>query len=352
MEIIDTPEKVLENVSNLINNSKFKFDYKIVDNTYIDEILKFINTHYFDKDGNFPLVYSYELIKFYLIDSLPILFYAKNKLVGLIIGKFSTIMAFDKKIETLDGNFMCLIPQLRKLHISKLIIAYLVREGIKLNKLPIKIGYYTTGVKINNEPICVKQIIHRTINYDNLINLQIVENENQHFYRKFYSKFIYPDNFKKYKIINKVDLNNVDEITNKINIYQKEKFDIYEYVSNIYIKNIIESDAFIKYSIINNTTIEAFVVFYKIDIYNKKLNKNVRTLYLHYYYVNNGNILDYLELIGENMKKNDVCDMFLTNLFDETIPTKYFKGTGRLYYNLWNVKDFKIKEQKVQLIVI
>ena len=159
MEIIDSPEKVYENVSNIIESSNIKLDYKIVDNTYIDEILDFVNNNYNNKEGNTALVYSRELMEYYLIDSLPIFFYSKknpNKLIGLIIGKYYNNIYFNNKIETLDENFMCVIPQLRKLNLPKLIIAYLVREGIKRNTLNIKIGYYTTGRELSIKSFCKK----------------------------------------------------------------------------------------------------------------------------------------------------------------------------------------------------
>ena len=304
MEIIDTPEKVFENVSNLIETSKFKLDYKIVDETYLTEIVEFINMNFLKKDETFSLVYSTELIKYYLIDSLPILFYAKNnpdKIVGLIIGKFTNVMAFDKKIEALDGNYMCLIPQLRNLHISKLIIAYLVREGLKINKIPIKFGYYGTAKKIIVEEICIKKYFHRFINLPKLIKLEQVP-ESYKKYSALYSRFVYPDNFKQFKINNKIELNEIDEITNKINLYQKEHLDIYKLISNVALTNINNSEAFLKFVIKNNNNIEAFIAFYKMDIFNANLNESVNTLYLCYYFVN-GNVIDYLELVGEYIKK-------------------------------------------------
>lgn len=357
MEIIDTPEKVYEYVSNIIETTKIKLDVKIVtDITYVDEILNFINTNYLDKDKKLSLVYSKELIEHYLINSLPLLFYSKNnsnKIVGLIIGKFVNINVYDKKIEALEGNFMCVIPQLRKLNLPKLIIAHLVKEGIRLNKINIKFGYYTTSKQISVKPICTKKFIHRCINYEELFNLEIVDtSKNFNTFNKLYSKFIYPEKFKQYKINLIIEDSQIDEITNKIKNYQKNNFDIYADINNQTIKDINNSSAFIKFAIINlDNKIEAFVIFYKLYILNKNQNKNVRTLYLHYYFAD-GNIIDYLEYIGEYMKKNDICDMFLTNLFDDDLPPRYFMGSGKLFYNLWNVKDFNIKEQRLQMIIL
>ncbi len=356
MEIIDTPEKVYENVSNIIESSNIKLDYKIVDHTYIDEILDFVNKNYNDKDGDTTLVYSRELMEYYLIDSIPIFFYGKknpNKLIGLIIGKYYNIMSFDKKIEALDGNFMCVIPQLRKLKLPQLIIAYLVREGIKRNTLDIKIGYYTTGRELSAKSFCKKKFIHRCINYDALINLGILpETKYSPIQKKLYSKFNYPEHFKQFKIVRKIEDNQIEVITDKINSYQKQHFDIYEYISTNNIKNINNTDAFIKFVITNNTNeIEAFISFYKLDILNKNKNELVRTYYLHYYF-SKENIVDYLEYIAEYLNVNNMCDMFLTHLFEENIPQRYFQGNGSLYYNVWNVKDFKIKENKLRLCVI
>ena len=121
-------------------------------------------------------------------------------------------------------------------------------------------------------------------------------------YKHLYSKFIYPKNFKQFKINRNIELNQINEITDKLNLYQETHFDIYEYVSSTIITNISESDVFIKFIITSNTVnginIEAFITFYKLDILNINTNKIIRTLYLYYYFAN-GNIVDYLEYIAE-----------------------------------------------------
>jgi hypothetical protein len=345
MELINTQEEVFENVSNLIESSKFKFDYKIVDETYLDIIVDFINKNYSTRNSEFSLIYTPELIKYYLIDSLPMLFYAKDKLVALIIGKDINLMSFNKNIETLEGNFMCIIPQLRNLHLPRIIIAYLVREGIKRNS----VGYYTTSYKINNDSMCIKNFKHRPINYNQLLKLDVLDNDN--YYKKIYNKFIYPDNFKQFKINKTINDNQIEEITNKINLYQKDHFDVYELISTDMIKKINNTDSIVKFIISNNNNIniEAFISFYRLDILNKTLNKPIRILHLYHYFCN-GNIADYLEYIGEYMKNNNICDMFRTTL---NINSKqYFESGGELYYHLWNVKPFTIEETKVNLIII
>ncbi len=356
MELTYTIEELVEKLNKLIESHQTQLNYKIVDETYIDEIVDFVNTHYFDKDGKFPLIYTKELMTFYLKDSIPIFFYTKknpNKIIGLIIGKHTESIMFGKKITTLEGNFFCIIPQLRKLTLPRIIISQLTLECIK--KYNIKdyfVGYYTTGDIINNKPICNKTYIHRYINFDNLYNLeQISKSKYTPLHKKYYSKFVYPDNFKQFKISTIINENQIDEIVNKINLYNKEHFDIYEYVSNTNIKDINNSNVFYKFIIMDNNNIIAFINFYKLDILNKNKNNLVRTLYLHYYFCN-GNIVDYLELIGEYLNKNDICDMFLINLFDENVPSRYVKGNGILYYNLYNVNHFDIKEQKIKYYMI
>jgi hypothetical protein len=228
------------------------------------------------------------------------------------------------------------------------------KDGIKERKLNYKFGYYTTSKQINTEPICAKYFIHRCIDYDELFNLEVVDtSKNYNVFKKLYSNFIYPDKFKEYKISQNIEKVQIYEIISKMKSYQEKHFDIYVNINGDMIRNINESNAFIKFVITNNNNIEAFIVFYKLDILNKKQNKNARTLYLHYYFVNeNDNIIDYLEFVGEFMKNNNICDMFITNLFDENIPPRYFMGSGVLFYNLWNVKPFKIKEQRLQMIII
>ena len=355
MEILDTPEIHLERLTNIIEGYKTQLNYKVLDESYIDEIVEFVNCNYFDKDGNFPIIYTKELISFYLIDSIAIFFYSKNnptKVIASIIGKFKNINSFNKQMDAIEGNFFCIIPQLRKLNLPKLLISYLIREFIYKYKSDVICGYYTTGDIINVKPICSKSYIHRYINFTELINLQqINQSKNTSLHKKYYSKFVYPDNFKKYKINTIIQENQIDEITDKLNTYQKKCFDIYEHVSNNIIRDLNNSTIFYKFIITDNDNIIGFISFFKLDILNKKLNKLVRTLYLYYYFCD-GNIIDYLEYVAEYLYKNNICDMFLMNLFDDNVPIRYVKGSGLLYYNLYNVKHFDIKEQKIKLCMI
>jgi hypothetical protein len=356
MEITHNIEDLVEKLNKLIESHKIQLNYKIVDETYVDEIVEFVNTHYFDKDGNFPLIYTKELMMFYLKDSMPIYFYTKNnpnKKIGLIIGKQTESIMFGKKLRTFEGNFFCIIPQLRKLTLPRIIISQLVLELIKKHNIKdVLIIHYTTGNIINNKPICNKTYVHRYINFDELYNLeQICKSKYTPLHKKYYSKFAYPDHFKKFKISTTINENQYDEIANKINLYNKERFDIYEYISNINIKYINDSDMFYKFIVSDNNNNIAFINFYRLDILNKNKNKHIRTLYLHYYFCDE-NIVDYLELIGEYLYKNNICDMFLINLFDENVPSRYVKGNGILYYNLYNVNHFDIKEQKIKYYMI
>jgi hypothetical protein len=362
MNIIDNPTKVLENVINLIESSKFKMDFKVVDESSLDLIVNFINENYIDKDENhLSLIYSKELIKHYLIDSIPIFFYTKNnptKIIALIIGRLAMISVFNKDYGAMEVNFFCIIPQLRKLNLPKLLKAYLIRECIKKYDEHVEFASYTTSNKINVEPICEKKYIHRCINFDQLKRLNIIsESRSTSIHKKLYSKFTYSEKFKSYKLEYQPQINTLDleDLILRINSYQNKNYDIYEKVTPEILKSIFESNAFEKFCIKNNDKIEGFVIFFRLDIKSKNFTTNniVKNLYLSYYFVN-GNIVEYLEFIGEYMKQNSICDMFLANLFDDTgkIPDRYFQGSGTLYYNLWNAQCNINKENRIRLIMI
>jgi len=328
MNIIDNPIKVLENVTNLIESNKFKMDFKIVDidDLSLDLIVNFINENYIDKDSSqLSLIYSKELIKYYLIDSIPIFFYTKNnptKIIALIIGRLAKISAFNKEYGAMEVNFFCIIPQLRKLNLPKLLKAYLIRECIKKYDVYVEFAYYTTSNTINVKPICKKNYIHRCINFDQLKRLDIIsESRMTSMHKKLYSKFIYSEKFKSYKIIYQpqIDILNLEDLTNKINLYQSNNYNIYEKITPQILNSILQSNAFEKFYIKNNDTVEGFIIFFKLNIINKNITTNnvINNLYLSYYFVN-GNIVEYLEFIGEYMKQNKICDMFLANIFDDT----------------------------------
>jgi hypothetical protein len=166
MELIDTSyEKVLEQVSKPIEASTVQLDFKIVDETYIDEIVSFVNNNYNEKDGDTSLIYSRDLIKYYLIDSVPIFFTRKDKpdkIIALIIGKYIDLVGFNQNLGAIEGNFFCIIPQLRHINLGRLLKAYLMRECIKKYFGKFKLAYYTTNSILNSiaEPICQKNYIH------------------------------------------------------------------------------------------------------------------------------------------------------------------------------------------------
>ncbi len=355
MEIIDSPDKFLEKNLQLIESSSIQFNYKILDDTNINEIINFVNLYYFERDEELAVFYTHDILKYYLINSIPMFFYGKkypDKPVALVIGRRADIMSYNNLLGAIEVNFFCIIPQLRKLNLPKLFRAYFIKECSKKYNNDVKYSYFTTDYKLNVEPICYKKCVHRYINFNNLCRLdQIHPTENTPIYKKLYSKFNYPENFKKYKISTTFELNQIDEITNKINSYQNNHFDIYEYIYSDTIKNINKYDCFYKFVITDNDNIKSVIIFYRNDMIHKKLNEPIRTLRLYYYFAD-GNIVDYLEYVGDYLKNNNICDTLLLHLFEKNVPHKYVIGTGISYYNLWNVKSFTIEEQRLQLIMI
>ncbi len=356
MEVIYTDEENLKISTQLIENNNFKFDYKILDESYINDIVEFINKNYLDRDDVTSIVYTQELIKYYLHDAIPIFFYTKKnseKPIALIIGKFTHMNAFNHNYNSIDGNFFCIIPQLRKLKLPKLFKSTLIIESIKKYN-HIDLSHYTTNYEINVTPICKKTYVNRCINFDQFKKLGMVDDKNkQILYKRMYEKYVYPESFKELIISDKINIDQIDDITNKLNSYNKQHFDIYENITSDHIIQLNKYDVFIKFVITDtNNNICAFIVFYRLDTLLKSENTIINTLYLHYYFVQDNNILDYLEYVGEYLKNNNICDLFISQLFTDTKPPRYTEVDGNLYYHFMNIKPFDIKEQKIRLALI
>jgi len=362
MNIINTQSKVFEMVNQIIESSRFNLDAKVLDETYLDQITNFVNENYND-NKIIVIKYTPELIKYYLIDSIPIFFYSKNnnKIIALIVGKVRNVNYKNSIYGAIEVNFFCIIKPFRHMDLPKLLKSYLIRECINKYGNDIHFSYYTTSNKINASIMCKKKYYNRCINFDNIKNGVILsDKKSSSIYKKLYSKFIYPENFKNYTIINfnkydnKLTENEIDSIIEKIESYQNINFDFYEIVNKKILIDILESSVFEKFLIKNNDEIIAFIIFYKMEQYNNNVNKSIRSLYLYYHYVNDtkNNIKYYLELIGEYMKNNNICDLYATLIFDNnSTPERFFEGSILNYY-LWNATMENINENKMNLLLI
>jgi len=350
-------DQLLLKIDGDLEQSKLKLDY-ITHQTFTDEListaLDFINENYVGSEAS-KLVYSKELLQYFLIDSLLVFFYPKGKtekLAGLIIGKRKTLQVKNDSYDLVDVNFLCILKKLRNLHLAPYLIGVLTKETVK--QLRISLAYYTIGAKINSPCFAKKQMYHRPINIQQLIKGGFFKVPNAN-YEKIYN------DFQSEKIPYYVDYQKtlptsvVTELTKLINTYSRNTYDIYD---NKFLPDILRSKAFYNFVFFENEIPVEFVSFFKIDSYNHKLADSYKNGYLFIVALKTQEPQDLkatFDSIAAYCLKNNLLDVLtLSDIFMNTVYSKinFIPGTGLLNYYFFNMEMVPIDNQKNGLVTI
>ena len=164
-------DNLLLSIDKEISNSKTCLDYHVItspNNLLKSELLEFINNNYKAIDSSFTLNYSLSLFNYYITqNTLCILFYPHKKkpetittqnMIGFICGRPQIIYVKDecsfKQHQTIDVNYLCLIKQLRNLHVSSYIINILTKAFVIFLALSSKLPEQPTQNKTSGVCPC------------------------------------------------------------------------------------------------------------------------------------------------------------------------------------------------------
>lgn len=384
-------ETLLANIENEINNSKIKLEYYVIMSPNDDlkcNILNFINKNYNGINDCLSLHYSKELFNYYIThDTMCILFYPKGKrprnvsthnMIGFVCGRPQTIYLKDsdaldsfKQYKNIDVNFLCLVKSLRNLHVSSYIINIITRECLLNYNKSIYCAAYTVSKPLRVKSFSKKHFYHRVINVDNLIKTEFITETNDiHILKKIWESFSYIPNFlKEYDFIflqsekiNSEELRQlVEQLYNLLLHNNKLNYDIFDLKTKDDIKNILTNKSFYNFLIINKETrkIEDFISLYNLITRNIINNLQSRNGYFYIFMTTKddnykSNIIEY---ISEYCYKNDLVDMItimeiMETNFDKYKRLKLLRGSGELYYYLYNIKLSNIEGYKNGLITI
>ena len=157
-------QTLLAKVVQDIKSSPITLDYNVIDLT--DHkiqtcIVNFINNNYEGEGEDVHFRYTVDLFKYYAtLNCLGIVFYPKGsqRIVGFIAGAQHTlVLKGDSRLEidSIDVNFLCLVQQLRNLHLTSYMISVLTKECIE--RLGIIVATYTTGNSLRSPSFCVRK---------------------------------------------------------------------------------------------------------------------------------------------------------------------------------------------------
>jgi hypothetical protein len=339
---------------------KLKIEYKvykngdgnIIDENILKELLLFINKNYITNINDYKFIYTLELLRYFCKNSLLIVFYpiGKDNIIGCIVGKKAKFTVFDKKIDLVEANFLCLVNNLRNIGLGAYMINIIGKESI-LN-YNIGISHYTISVPISIPYFSEKQFYHRMINIDILVKNKFIESSNINSLKNLYNKFKYDKKINKKIVV--VDETNCsiykNVIKNRINKYNKDTYDIYEEID---INDMLINKSFYNFLIINpNNSIEAFVSFFRADTQTN--NGSYKNGYYYKMFFTKDSLIDSLEMINQYIYENKIFDVltFCDIFNDNYTKMKCIKGNGNLKYYLFNCNSTKIPNHRNGLVTI
>lgn len=350
-------------MDNLLLSKQFNFnlDYKIikkVSTNTIQQIKVFFNQHYITSSkDHYKLFYSIDLFSFYIQNSVIIEFYPKNKskVIGYIIGKKCNL-AINKDdthrtLQSIEVNFLCLIPQLRNIGISNYMKQILAKEcstSFNINK-----AHFTSSHNINMPFFCEKKFYHRVFNIKVLKDINWFldyTDDDELKYKQFFNTFNITNEFKEQFYINYYSNLEYDEKSLElINTlyplyisYCEKQFEIYEKIDINTFKSSFFNKAFHHFVIKkkSDSNIYAYVSLFQLDtLYTLKDIKCKSGYYYYMFFNDNISKSNALEFVHEYIFNNGLFDLVnFSDIFDFDMSLiKTVSGSSQLkYYSLNN----------------
>lgn len=340
-------QELLAQISQELDQSTIKMDYVIMNfadltNSLFKEVCKFINHTYDYDDNSYKLVYSEELIKYFLQDQgILCLFYPRNTktLVGLICGSKTTLIVDKNVVDTIEINFLCIIKQLRNLHASSFMINVLTKYC--LETFPdLQGGIYTIGKQIHPKHYCEKAYYHMPVN---LSKLQA-------------AKFCFKQNVVFNDLYKMTELNNASQqckqyIYNSLCNFQQSAFTVYANISFSEFNKSFNNKAFRHFAVLDsNGAVTDYFCFYSLDTLYKPCAISLNSGYLYWYFTNK-NIYKMCECIALYCNPYDI--LTIMDSPDLDIKDKQLlRGSSTLYYYAYNLQIPILDAAKNGLVTI
>jgi len=367
-------EDAFININREIENSRVKLDYVVYNESTTEvpyeNITNFINKNYIVNEYR-NSIYTIELIKFYSKDCLIIEFYPPNKktAVGYVFGRRHKISIFDNIIDTLEVNFLCIIPSLRSMNLATYMINVISRECVINYNIPT--AHYTVGKEIRSPFFSEKKIYRRFINILKLYDIKYINTAyNISLYMNKLTRFLYTkdfnnlhsmqyinnnvDFFSKEKFDNNSDL--IKELYDKLINYNKKTYDIFECIT---FENYIDTHNckdFHHFIIRNNDNkILNYFLILNIETHNKTYKRNYTNGYFYNMFFNSADdIINSIELVNEFIYSYKLFDMTtIIDIFDiDYRLLNIYETDETLKYYFFNMMITPIMNHKNNLFTI
>lgn len=376
------PELVLdlnslqEKIDNELALSNVRLDYKIVDTTceeVIEKVVVFLNNNFHNVKDNAKFIYNKNLVEYFLNGtnrSLSIVFLpvGKNEIIGFIAGVRKEIVLFNENFNCMDVSLLCLVPQLRNLHVSSFMINVLTKECISHFNRNVVCASYTVGKHLEAVHYCKKHYYHRPLNIPQMyktkmIDVSFISDVNI----KVYGSFNVQKEFSTtcfMKLLNKENTthNDISELNEKLTKFKKKQFDVFYMNSRADVIDQINNDSFYSFAFYNcNSEILDYICFYRLDSEVTEATKEFcRNGYLYTWFFSDdghAHVFNIMESVSKYCKENNIFDMitmldpFGTSEKDYK-RMKFLKGTGKLYFYMYNMTMNKVDNGRNGLMTI
>jgi glycylpeptide N-tetradecanoyltransferase len=346
------PRQLLEKTETLINECSIKLDYTgytEINDDLVNNAYEFILENYISSESS-RLVYSKELIQYFLKDSILVFFTPrgqKDKNVGLIVGKRKTICIENTPYEMIDVNFLCLVKKLRKLKLAPYLIAVLTKLSVE--KLNISLAYYTISARINSPCFGKKQMYHRPVNIAHLVNSGFFKVSIPN-YERIYNNFL---NTKTAKYLHNIlpDKDLIENIETLLLNYNIKTYNIYETVS---VTDILTNKAFHSFAFYDNNKLTDFISILRLDSQMKQ-EATYKNGYLFITAAQTNTLETIINSVVKICKENNIVDVLtLSDIFPKEIYSKikFTPGTGILNYYIFNMDIITVENIKNGLVTI
>lgn len=362
---LDSKEEIKPNESiKKLHELKHPLQFKtcdITDNKIIIQIHNLLLNNYVeDKDSSFRLNYSIDFLKWVLTPPgynkdfyVGIENVISGELVGFISGIPFKCFFQKEKNKMLEINFLCINKELRGLNLAPELIKEITRRG---NNYNIVNAIYTGGKRIHL-PLAETNYYHRLINIKKLMEVGFTSLKNR-WTMKMTLKYYNIDETKLSKKIRLLTEKDINQIQNLFSDFYK-KYEIYPCFNEEEISHWLLPKHEIIYTYVfenDNHIITDFISFFLINtsVLNNSRHKNLKIAY-GFYYINTKLTINEIVNQAVILSKKLGCDVFncLDILENKTFfdDLRFVKGTGILYYFLYNIKYSTIEPSKIGLIL-
>lgn len=306
----------LNALSNIIDqelvNDRFDLSYTILeDDIGYDRALTFINENYVTSHSSgatgtqLKYHYSMELFSWYVKKALVLEFTStkhKKMPIGYIVGRNAKISVQDVVYDSMEVNFLCVLPRLRKMGLCGFMINVLTKE-ILLRHQSVTMAHYTISSVINSHYYCEKVLYSQSNRpdpdqcIDSPLVAEYVRSPSREFCEELYRMYVK---------------------------YTTETYKVFEMKSFPEFEETFSNETF-HHFVVRREGLDmmAYFCMFQLDIVDSSMSKIRMGNYYMVGFANSEEIPLYTNLVSQHVFENDIFDMVC--FLDMFLPQHYAK---------------------------